>query len=74
MHGRRLIELRGLGRRVVGVALGLLAIASTVVGGRWLGLSAQDLGTVSASARSVGDDGLWLSHLWVDGRENEADV
>lgn len=66
--------LSGLGRRVAGVVLGLSAVVSTVVGGRWLAFSVQDIGTLPASARSVGDDGLWLSHRWVDGRENEPEV
>lgn len=66
--------VRGLGRRIAGLGLGFAAVLSVVVGGRWYYFSIQDLGTVPASARSVGSDGLWLSHLWVDGRKNHADV
>lgn len=54
--------------------LGLAAIASVLIGGRWIAFSVQDLGTPAPSARSTGNDALWLSHLWVDGREGPADV
>jgi hypothetical protein len=67
-------RLRERSRRAFGLVLGLLAIASLTVGGRWLAFSALDVGTVSAAARSAGDDALWLAHPWVDGRRNEADV
>jgi hypothetical protein len=54
--------------------LALTALASVLVGGRWLAFSVQDLGSVNAGARSAGHDGLWLGHAWVDGRESAADV
>lgn len=54
--------------------LGLAAIVSVLIGGRWIAFSAQALGSPATSARSNGNDALWLSHRWVDGREGPADV
>src|SRR5579859_1915165 len=67
-------RIRELGRPLAGKALGLAALASVLIGGRWIAFSVQDLGTPAASARSTGHDALWLSHRWVDGREGPADV
>ena len=67
-------RIRELGRPLIGKVLGLAAIASVLIGGRWIASSVQDLGTPDRSARSNGNDALWLSHLWVDGREGPADV
>lgn len=66
--------IRELGRPVTARVLGLVLVVFVVLGARWLAFSVQDAGSVSPAARSEGDDGLWLSHLWVDGRENTADV
>jgi hypothetical protein len=68
------VRVRELGRPIVGKVIGLVAVISVLLGARWIAFSVQDIGTVSTSARSVGDDGLWLSHLWVDGRKGPADV
>ena len=66
--------IRELGRPVAGKLIGLAAVICILIGGRWIAFSVQDIGSVTPSARSEGDDGLWLSHLWVDGRKNSADV
>lgn len=66
--------VRELGRPIVGKLIGLVAIVCVLVGGRWIAFSVQDFGAVSPAARSIGDDGLWLSHLWVDGHKDSADV
>ena len=68
------VWVRELGRPIVGKLIGLVAIVCVLVGGRRIAFSIQDFGTVSPAARSIGDDGLWLSHLWVDGRKDSADV
>jgi hypothetical protein len=67
-------RIRELGRPLAGKALGLAAFVSVLIGGRWIAFSVQDLGTPVKSARSTGHDALWLSHLWVDGREGPAGV
>lgn len=66
--------IRGLTRRAIRVLLCLGAVGSLIVGGRWAAFSVQDIGGLSASARSTGHDALWLGHMWVDGRQDAADV
>ena len=66
--------IRGLTWRAIRVLLCLGAVGSLIVGGRWAAFSVQDIGGVSDAARSTGNDALWLGHMWVDGRENAADV
>jgi hypothetical protein len=37
-------------------------------------LFAEDTGTISASAHTMGDDALWMGHGWVGGQETQADL
>jgi hypothetical protein len=60
-RGNGHVGVRELGRPIVEV-IGLVAVISVLFGARWIAFSVQDIGTVSISARSVGDDGLWLSY------------
>jgi hypothetical protein len=61
-------------RRVV-LAVYLTATALILLLGTSLGvLLTLATGTVPQSARTSGDDALWLGHSWVDGRRDQADV
>lgn len=64
----------GTFRFVAGKVLALAAIASVLIGGRWLAFSVQDVGAPSAAARSTGHDALWLGHSWVGGQATQAQV
>jgi hypothetical protein len=61
-------------RAVVGKLIGLAAVVSVLLGGRWVAFSAQDIGTVNPAAHTTGDDALWLGHAWVDGRRGPKDI
>ncbi len=63
-----------MARTVVGKIIGLAAVLSVLLVGRWIAFSVQDLGTVTPAARSTGNDALWLGHAWVDGRKGPQDV
>ncbi len=63
-----------MGRYVAGKLIGVVAVVSVLLGARWVAFSVQDLGLVSAAARSTGNDALWLGHAWVDGRKGARDV
>lgn len=63
-----------MARAVVGKIIGLAAVISVLLGGRWIAFAAQDIGTTSAAARSTGNDALWLGHAWIDGRKGPKDV
>lgn len=63
-----------MARAVVGKIIGLVAVLSVLLGGRWAAFSALDLGAVSSTAHTTGNDALWLGHAWVDGRRGQADV
>ena len=63
-----------MARAVAGKIIGLAAVLSVLLGGRWIAFSVQDAGTVTPAARSTGNDALWLGHAWVDGRKGPQDV
>lgn len=63
-----------MARAIAGKIIGLAAVISLLLGGRWIAFSVQDLGSVSPAARSTGHDALWLGHAWVDGRRGPHDV
>lgn len=64
----------GVARQLTGKSLAVLAVISVLLGGRWLGFSVQDIGTLSPRAYSTGHDAMWLGHAWVDGRKSASDV
>jgi hypothetical protein len=37
-------------------------------------LIAEDSGTISPAAHSMGDDALWMGHAWVNGQDGQADL
>lgn len=63
-----------MARAVVGKIIGLAAVVSVLLGGRWIAFSAQDVGTVNPAAHTTGDDALWLGHAWVDGHRGPQDI
>lgn len=63
-----------MARAVVGKIIGLAAILSVLLGGRWIAFSVQNIGTINPAARTTGNDALWLGHAWVDGRRGPEDV
>lgn len=63
-----------MARAVVGKIIGLAAVISVLLGGRWVAFTAQDIGATSPAARSTGNDALWLGHAWIDGRKGPQDI
>lgn len=63
----------GVRRALAGLGVLVLLLVVTL-GAGFGGLLAEDSGTISAQARSTGDDALWLGHAWVDGRHGQADL
>jgi hypothetical protein len=68
------VGVRWVGRLVVGKLIGVVAVMSVLLGARWVAFSVQDLGSVSATARSTGNDALWLGHAWVEGGTGATEV
>ncbi|NUU23666.1 MAG: hypothetical protein HOV68_19500, partial [Streptomycetaceae bacterium] len=56
------------------VLASLLAAVLIVVLGGLTALRLEYTGTPADSARSRGNDALWLGHAWVDGRKSDADI
>lgn len=63
-----------MARLVVGKIIGLAAVLSVLLGGRWIAFSVQDIGTTNPAAHTTGNDALWLGHAWVDGRRGPQDI
>lgn len=61
-------------RVVVGKIIGLAAVLSVLLGGRWVAFSVQDVGAVNPAAHTSGNDALWLGSAWVDGRRGPRDI
>jgi len=47
---------------------------AVIVGTPFGYLVAHGSGQPPARIAATGGDGLWIGHMWVDGREDEADV
>jgi hypothetical protein len=58
----------------VAILASLVAAVLVVTLGMLTALRLEYTGTPSDSARSRGNDALWLGHAWVDGRKSEADI
>ncbi|HEU5354386.1 MAG TPA: hypothetical protein VFU65_07985 [Actinocrinis sp.] len=63
-----------MARLVVGKIIGLAAVVSVLLGGRWIAFCVQDIGATSPAAHTTGNDALWLGHAWVDGRRGPQDI
>jgi hypothetical protein len=61
--------------RRAAVVLGALVVVAAVIVGTPFGyLVAHGSGQPPARIAATGGDGLWIGHMWVDGREGEANV
>jgi hypothetical protein len=61
--------------RRAAVVLGALVVVAAVIVGTPFGyLVAHGSGQPPARIAATGGDGLWIGHMWVDGREAEANV
>ena len=56
------------------MGLSVLWVPVLLLGTGSAALIAEDSGTISPQAHSMGDDALWMGHAWVGGQDGQADL